>query len=217
MAFETEDIKTISFPLDMKKDWKEYIEREIKSINASNIKINCRKWILNYKQLTYVERLLKKYQVKLSGIKSYIPKTIVSAISVGLDAELVIQKESKDTPKTIGQKKIKDSLAFHQGTLRSGESIFADGDILFVGDINPGAHISAEGNVLIWGRLRGIAHAGKSGNKKSKIIALELRPLQLRIADKVARGPSEQPEQGLAEQAQLENDQIVIKPASSKI
>ena len=40
-----------------------------------------------------------------------------------------------------------------------------------------------------------------------------VKPVQLRIADKLARGPEEMPEEGLAEEALLESGQIVIKPA----
>ena len=69
---------------------------------------------------------------------------------------------------------------------------------------------------MIWGRLLGIAHAGKDGNHKAKITALQLRPVQIRIAQKVARGPKEHPEEGYAEQAIIEKGVIVIKPASTK-
>ena len=73
--------------------------------------------------------------------------------------------------------------------------------------------VLAGGNVMIWGRLLGIAHAGKDGNVHCKITALQLRPIQLRIADKIARGPKEKPEEGLSEEARIENNLIVIKPA----
>jgi hypothetical protein len=45
------------------------------------------------------------------------------------------------------------------------------------------------------------------------VAALQLRPLQLRIADAVARGPEDQPPAGLAEQAVLENGVIQLQPA----
>ena len=86
-------------------------------------------------------------------------------------------------------------------------------DILIVGDVNPGAIVLAGGNIMIWGKLRGIAHAGRDGNASAKITALQLRPLQLRIANKVARGPKEKPEEGFAEEALIEEGIIVIKPA----
>ena len=107
-------------------------------------------------------------------------------------------------------------MLFHHGTLRSGEHLDAFGDVLVLGDVNPGARISAGGNVMVWGRLRGIAHAGKPGNNQAKITALQLRPLQLRIADKIARGPDEKPEQGLAEEALIDQGKIIIQPANSK-
>ena len=69
---------------------------------------------------------------------------------------------------------------------------------------------------MVWGRLRGIAHAGKTGDKQAKIIALQLRPLQLRIADAIARGPEEDPQPGLTEEARLLGDQILIQPATNK-
>ena len=81
--------------------------------------------------------------------------------------------------------------------------------MLILGDVNPGAIVSAEGNIIIWGRLLGIAHAGSKGNFRATISALQLRPVQLRIANKVARGPEEKPQPGLAEQATISSEKII--------
>ena len=104
---------------------------------------------------------------------------------------------------------------FHQGTVRSGEYLESPGDLLILGDVNPGAKVSAEGNIIIWGRLLGIAHAGSKGNSQATISALQLRPVQLRIAKKVARGPKEKPQLGLAEQAKIDSEEIIISPLES--
>jgi septum site-determining protein MinC len=101
----------------------------------------------------------------------------------------------------------------HRGTLRSGDHLQAEGSVLLLGDLNPGARISAGGHVLVWGRLRGMAHAGRRGDTSARIVALQLRPLQLRIAGAVARGPEERPPEGLAEEARLEDGEIRIEPA----
>ena len=101
----------------------------------------------------------------------------------------------------------------HQGTLRSGDHFQSDGSLLVVGDVNPGARISAAADVMVWGRLRGVAHAGRDGATEARIVSLHLRPLQLRIADVVARGPEDQPVAGMAEQARLVDGEIVIEPA----
>ena len=58
-----------------------------------------------------------------------------------------------------------------------------------------------------------MAHAGCRGDRGARIVALQLRPLQLRIADAVARGPEEAPAPGLAEQARLVGGEIRIEPA----
>jgi septum site-determining protein MinC len=104
-------------------------------------------------------------------------------------------------------------LSIHQGTLRSGDHRHAAGSLLVLGDVNPGAQISAVGHVMVWGRLRGTAHAGRSGDRAARIVALHLHPLQLRIADQVARGPVEAPPAGLAEKAHLVDGRIHIDPA----
>ena len=105
----------------------------------------------------------------------------------------------------------------HRGTLRSGDHLQAPGSVLLLGDVNPGARISAAGDVLVWGRLRGVAHAGCQGDDRARIVALQLRPLQLRIAAAVARGPAEPPPPGLAEEARLMDGTIRIDPAGPQL
>jgi septum site-determining protein MinC len=67
--------------------------------------------------------------------------------------------------------------------------------VVILGDVNPGAEIVANGNVMVWGRLRGMVHAGAKGNNKAVICALDLSPMQLRIADQVSAAlkPQENP------------------------
>ena len=68
-----------------------------------------------------------------------------------------------------------------QRTLRSGQSLKSDGNIVIIGDVNPGAEIIAKGDITVWGVLGGIAHAGSDGNNYSRIRALKLHAIQLRI------------------------------------
>ncbi|MFA7338695.1 MAG: septum site-determining protein MinC [Candidatus Obscuribacterales bacterium] len=74
-------------------------------------------------------------------------------------------------------------------TLRSGQVVSHKGDLVIVGDVNPGAEIMAEGDITVWGSLRGIAHAGVGGNVEAEIRALNLQPIQIRIAHAIARAP----------------------------
>lgn len=81
---------------------------------------------------------------------------------------------------------------FYRGTLRSGHKIDFDGNVIVMGDLNPGGEIRATGNVVVLGSLRGTVHAGADGNKDAIIVALMLRPTQLRIADIITRPPDEE-------------------------
>ena len=76
-----------------------------------------------------------------------------------------------------------------QRTLRSGQSLKSDGNVVIIGDVNPGAEIVAKGDITVWGVLGGIAHAGSEGNSYSRIRALKLHAIQLRIGDVFARRP----------------------------
>jgi septum site-determining protein MinC len=72
-------------------------------------------------------------------------------------------------------------------TLRSGQTVTYEGNILIIGDAHPGSEIIADGDVTVWGILGGIAHAGAKGNITSKVRALKLNAIQLRIAGLYAR------------------------------
>ena len=60
-------------------------------------------------------------------------------------------------------------------TLRSGQTVNYEGNILIIGDAHPGSEIIAGGDITVWGILGGIAHAGCNGNISSKVRALELQ------------------------------------------
>ena len=72
-------------------------------------------------------------------------------------------------------------------TLRSGQTVNYEGNILIIGDAHPGSEIVADGDITVWGILGGIAHAGAKGNITSKVRALKLNAIQLRIAGLYAR------------------------------
>lgn len=92
-----------------------------------------------------------------------------------------VQRNTKETEKL-------PTLYIHR-TLRSGQSLSSEGNIVVIGDVNPGAEIVAKGDITIWGILGGIAHAGSDGNTYSRIRALKLNAIQLRIGDVFARRP----------------------------
>lgn len=78
---------------------------------------------------------------------------------------------------------------FYKGNLRSGQSIESDCGVIVLGDVNPGASVISNGNIIVLGALKGTAYAGACGNKDCFVIALDMNPMQIRIADMIARAP----------------------------
>ena len=74
-------------------------------------------------------------------------------------------------------------------TLRSGQVLESEGNVVVIGDCHPGSEIRAVGDITVWGVLSGIAHAGCKGNANSKIRALKMNAVQLRIANCYSRRP----------------------------
>ncbi|MDB4894911.1 MAG: minC [Firmicutes bacterium] len=103
-------------------------------------------------------------------------------------------------------------------TLRSGQSVRHQGDIIVLGDINPGAEVVASGHIVVMGALRGVAHAGCTGNTGAFVAAIKLRPTQLRIAHVIGRAPDEQDNlQTVPEVARVRDGMIVLEtPTESK-
>jgi septum site-determining protein MinC len=103
-------------------------------------------------------------------------------------------------------------------TVRSGQRIVNDGHIVICGDVNAGAEIMAKGDIVVFGTLRGLAHAGCYGDENARIVAVSLRPPQLRIASKIARSPEEEKKtkgsvvERNPEVARIENGEIQIFP-----
>ena len=87
------------------------------------------------------------------------------------------------------------------------------GTVVILGDINPGGVVVADGDIVVWGRLRGVAHAGANGNSQCMIMALQMEPTQLRIADCVARAPKQMPVQFYPEMAHVTLEGIRITKA----
>jgi len=173
-------------------------------------------WPLRTRELRQVLERLAARDLVLERVRSSRPESLVAAAALGLETETEPETGGQPSDHPDPRDQIHgrpDDLTIHRGTLRSGDHLQSEGSVLLLGDLNPGARISAGGHVLVWGRLRGVAHAGVRGDRSARIVALQLRPLQLRIADAVARGPQDAPAAGQAEQARLERGEIRIDPA----
>ncbi|MCP9825310.1 septum site-determining protein MinC [Synechococcus sp. EJ6-Ellesmere] len=166
-------------------------------------------WLLTAADLRGLEHQLATHELELMGVEGRQALTLAAAAAIGLSTRL--QKSTAPGPGPDSRNS--PDLVIQRGTLRSGDHLQVEGTALVLGDVNPGARVSAGGHVLVWGRLRGVAHAGCHGDPNARIVALQLRPLQLRIAEVIARGPEDSPPQGFCEQARLVGGVIRIDPS----
>lgn len=83
---------------------------------------------------------------------------------------------------------LNDAEIFY-GNLRSGQDISSKKSIILLGDVKPGATVTSFGSIFVLGELRGNAFAGAAGEKRAVVMAMDLNPLQIRIADAIAISP----------------------------
>lgn len=108
---------------------------------------------------------------------------------------------------------------FYKGNLRSGQVLESETSIIIIGDVNPGARIVSKGNIIVLGALKGTVFAGANGNTNCFVVALDMNPGQIRIADSIARSPDKPVKEAVKEAkiAFLEDGNIYIEPLSKDV
>lgn len=150
--------------------------------------------LLDTRQLQELADALTDAQLQLKRVYTSRRQTAVAAATAGYSVEQQSPiAHLNQSPSEAGQAPAEP--LYLETMLRSGADIRHNGTVVILGDLNPGSSVVAEGDILVWGRLRGIAHAGCKGNARCLIMALQMEPTQIRIADFVARAPENPPAQ----------------------
>lgn len=178
--------------------------------------------------------LLVRYDVVLWGVMSDDAETQHVAALLGLDAQLPQHDRPEPRPQPVElhlasepPRPVEPALGHEplestnsddpeaglvaRRTLRSGQQLRHPGSVAVVGDVNPGAEIVAGGDIVVWGKLRGTVHAGAMGNANAIVCALDLAPMQLRIAQYIARSPEGRRRKPTPEVARVRSGQIVAE------
>ncbi len=176
--------------------------------------------LLDQRQLQQLVDALTAADLQLQRVHTSRRQTAVTAATAGYSVEqnspiapLQPTAETKLASDRTAPSPLADPL-YLQTTLRSGSEIHHPGTVVVLGDLNPGSAVIADGDIMVWGRLRGIAHAGASGNEQCRIMALQMEPTQLRIADQVARAPANSPQVFYPEVAYMADGGIRIARAT---
>lgn len=125
--------------------------------------------------------------------------------------------KDKNFQKSINEKLMELSTntgQFYKGNLRSGQVLEVETSVIIIGDVNPGAKVVSKGNIIILGTLKGNVFAGAAGNEHSFVVALNMNPVQIRIADIIARAP-DKPVKNTVKEAKIafvEEGNIYIEP-----
>ncbi|BAU08803.1 septum site-determining protein MinC [Fischerella major NIES-592] len=169
--------------------------------------------LLDARQLQQLAETLSEVQMQLKSVATSRRQTAIAAAAAGYSVEQIQRENILASESKVSKKPSKEAL-YLEMTVRSGVEIRHPGSVIILGDVNPGGIVVADGDILVWGRLRGVAHAGARGNRECLIMALQMEPTQLRIADAVARAPEKLPMQFYPEVAYVTPQGIRIGRAS---
>ncbi len=167
----------------------------------TSLYIVARDRLLTVQHLQELADILMPAKLNIRRIYTSRRQTAIAAITAGYCVDQQTAPEATPPTQADAATSAMAEPLVLRTTLRSGVEIRHNGTVVVMGDLNPGSSIVATGDILIWGRLRGNAHAGAKGNGRSRIMALQMEPAQIRIADFVARGPSSTPQQFFPEVA----------------
>ncbi len=136
----------------------------------------------------------EKYSKDITEIVSFVEKM---GFKVG---EILVGEMNKKTPNKLSVKqkmKVVESENFQQlnptkvvkKTVRSGQAVIHDGDVILVGNLNSGGEVISAGNVMILGEARGVIRAGVKGDEDALIFAITMSPELIQIANHVSHVP----------------------------
>jgi septum site-determining protein MinC len=98
--------------------------------------------------------------------------------------------------------------------LRSGQRVYAKGDLVVLGMVSNGAEVIAEGNIHIYAPLRGRALAGVHGNHDARIFCTSLEAELISIAGiyRTTEVPLADDVRGKPAQIRLDEEKLLIEP-----
>lgn len=97
------------------------------------------------------------------------------------------EKQDKSNPdvviKTVvEEKRVAQSSKIMSKPIRSGQQVYAEGDLIILSSVSPGAEVLADGSIHVYGALRGRALAGVKGDRNARIFCRSMEAELVSIA-----------------------------------
>jgi len=156
--------------------------------------------------LSLLSRFIWPRKMRVLSWTGYDAETLEDLRTMGAaTGEPVPEKTGRREKQTAGALVLAKSL-------RSGQRVEHEGDVVVVGHVNDGAEVFASGSICVWGRLKGVAHAGLDGHEEHTVIAGAFEAKQVRIGGKVSSALGSSMEWwGKPVIITLENNSLVVR------
>ena len=125
---------------------------------------------------------LNERSIRVLGIEGVDEERLAAnmpPLLTGGRACVITRNEPAQKPEP--EAKPKPNSLLLESPVRSGQSIFSEGDVTVLGSVGSGAEIVARGSIHVYGALRGRAMAGVSGNAAARIFCQKIEAELLAI------------------------------------
>lgn len=188
----------------------EQVDQQGEFLKGARLAVDVGNLVMKAAEIGQLQKELVNRELNLWAVLSNSPLTEQSAQSFGLATRIARPQPISASQRPDSKKSITQDAILIRRTLRSGSVVENAGHVVVIGDVNPGAEIIANGDIVVWGKLRGSVHAGFEGDQEAVVCALDLSPLQLRIAGELAL-PAKKSKKPAPSTARIRDGQVVFE------
>lgn len=177
---------------------------------GASLSVDTSRRMLRVSERIQLENLLAHYQMSVTPLEQLTAQRKENEVET-FPSPGTATGPLSETGQTPRDARDSDNTLFIRRTVRSGQAIHHASNIIVLGDVNHGAEMVAGGDIIVWGVLRGMVHAGYPDIESACICALQLAPVQLRIAHLLSRPPEGGETQPHPEVVTIRNGRIFVE------
>lgn len=153
---------------------------DVQEVNKQSIEVD----------VAAVIQVIRKLGLLPIGIRGGDAQQNEKAISLGIPVHSIhtssttidAKRPKTPTPEPETKDLLQTGTTVITQPIRSGQRVYAAGDLIVIAQVSAGTEILAEGNIHIYGTLRGRALAGVQGNTEARIFCTDLQAELISIA-----------------------------------